>query len=390
VKKIVLFTHPHFEGHQSMPRFAAMLADGMRKRGFSVEVWMPLPRFHSLPAPKGLKKWLGYLDQYLLFPAEFRRRIKTENADTLFVFTDQALGPWVPLVAHRPHIIHCHDFLALRSALGEMKENNTSWTGRLYQGMIRSGFGKGKYFISVSHKTRDDLHRFLPSAPLLSEVVYNGLNRAFEPAQDQRRVRKALSAETGLELTNGYLVHVGGNQWYKNRAGVIELYTAWRHIALVGLPLLYIGEPPSASLLETYHSSPFTRDIYFLSNKTDLFVEKAYQGATLLLFPSLAEGFGWPIAEAMATGCPVLTTNEAPMTEVGGDAAIYVERYEAERAKEWCSTGAKMIEEFLTAPPAIRENIRNKSLINANRFNSEKALDHIKKIYDSVIKEAGH
>ena len=48
----------------------------------------------------------------------------------------------------------------------------------------------------------------------------------------------------------------------------------------------------------------------------DDLVKMAYVGASLFLFPSLAEGFGWPIAEAMASGCPVITTNKRPMTEV--------------------------------------------------------------------------
>ena len=52
----------------------------------------------------------------------------------------------------------------------------------------------------------------------------------------------------------------------------------------------------------------------------------AYQGACFLIFPSLMEGFGWPVVEAMASGCPVITTGEPPMNEVGGDAAIYISR----------------------------------------------------------------
>ena len=49
-----------------------------------------------------------------------------------------------------------------------------------------------------------------------------------------------------------------------------------------------------------------------------------YSGAELLLFPSLEEGFGWPIIEAQASGCRVVTTGKAPMTEVGGNAAFYL------------------------------------------------------------------
>lgn len=147
---LVFFTHPAFLGHQSMPRFAKMLEDGMKQRGHSVARWSPRPRLFALPSPRALRKWLGYIDQYFLFPIEVRSRIKDTIPDTLFVFADNALGPWVPLVKNRFHVIHCHDFLAQKSALGQISENPTSWTGRLYQKFIRRGYSTGKIsFLSL-------------------------------------------------------------------------------------------------------------------------------------------------------------------------------------------------------------------------------------------------
>ena len=148
-----------------MPRYANMLAKGLEDRGHSVRVWMPASWFSSLPFPSSIKKWLGYLDQYIIFPVLVRMRLMRCDDDTLFVFTDQALGPWVPLVANRPHVIHCHDLLAQQSALGLLAGNRVGWTGRKYQAYIRKGFSRGKNFISVSQKTRDDLHELLNTTP---------------------------------------------------------------------------------------------------------------------------------------------------------------------------------------------------------------------------------
>ena len=50
-----------------------------------------------------------------------------------------------------------------------------------------------------------------------------------------------------------------------------------------------------------------------------------YSGAAALLFPSLYEGFGWPLIEAQSCGCPVITSNRSPMTEVAGSAALYID-----------------------------------------------------------------
>jgi hypothetical protein len=141
-----------------------------------------------------LAKWAGYVDQYLLFPLRMRAEMAGDPAETLYVFCDQALGPWVPVAAHRAHVIHCHDLLALRSALGDVPENPTSWSGRAYQRYIRRGFSRGRHFISISQKTRADLHRFGGVTPLTSEVVYNGMNHPYQrllPEQADAMLREA-------------------------------------------------------------------------------------------------------------------------------------------------------------------------------------------------------
>ena len=386
---IVFFAHPAFLGSQSMPRFAQMLADGMRERAHQVAVWAPQPRLHKLLKAKAGQKWLGYLDQYVLFPAQVRRRLRQCPADTLFVFTDHALGPWVPLVADRPHVIHCHDFLAQRSALGEIAENPTSWTGRQYQAFIRRGYSRGQHFISVSHTTRQDLHRFLPAAPASSAMIYNGLNQDFA-LHDVASARRAVGQATGLDLRAGYLLHVGGNQWYKNRLGVVELYDAWRAGGGANLPLLLIGEAPSEALVQLRKQSAYQADIHFLPGVPDAQVRLAYAGATVFLFPSLAEGFGWPIAEAMAAGCPVITTQEAPMTEVGGSAAFYIPRRPATPAggTAWAAAGAQVIQRVVAHGPAERAATTAAGLANAGRFGAAAALDQLEVLYQAVLQKA--
>jgi glycosyltransferase involved in cell wall biosynthesis len=364
-----------------------MLAEGMKVRGHNIEVWFPQPIFFKLPVLNTLQKWMGYIDQYILFPIELRSRLKSRPQDTLFVFTDQALGPWVPLVKNRPHVIHCHDFLAQRSALGEIAENPTSWTGRQYQKLIHRGYSKGKCFISVSQRTQSDLHRFISSSPLLSEVVYNGLNQTFVP-HDSAKVRSILGSKFGFNLTSGYLLHVGGNQFYKNRLGVIEIYNAWRSNSNSSLPLLLIGESPAQNLLKVYNQSSYKKDIHFLVGIEDEFVRQAYAGASVFIFPSLAEGFGWPIAEAMASGCPVLTTDEAPMSEVAGNAGFLISRRPKNEllAKEWAIEGSIILNKILALTSAERKRVIELGIENAKRFDSEVALSKIEDIYIHITK----
>jgi len=381
--KIVFFAHPLFLGSQSMPRFVGMLADGMKSRGYEVEVWRPEALFSA--KINSFKKWMGYIDQYVVFPQQVKRRLKDDNGEVLYVVTDHALGPYVPLIADRPHVIHCHDFLAQRSALGEIPENMTSATGRAYQSYIKKGYSKGKNFISVSEKTRKDLGSFLKEVPKRSEMVYNGINTAFQP-QEVEASRNLLSEKLDLALNEGYILHVGGNQWYKNRVGVIEIYDAWRAKYGKQLPLLLVGQQPNASLKLKYEASPYKNDIHFLKNITDEEVKMAYSGASAFLFPSIAEGFGWPIAEAMASATVVVTTNAAPMLEVAGDAAFLIGRKPSVKAEQqqWAEGAAEVLDRALSLTAEQREEWINKGRENVARFKLDDALDQIEKIYSSV------
>ena len=386
--KIIFFAHPHFLGHQSMPRYASMLAEGMKKRGHNVQLWMPRPIFYRIPFPEKIKKWMSYIDQYIFFPIYIRSRLRKEAQDTLFVFTDHALGPWVNLVANRPHVIHCHDFLAQLSALGEIQENKTSWTGRQYQNFIRQGYRKGKYFISVSQKTKKDLHRFLLFSPKISEVVYNGLNYKYTP-DDPVAARNLLGQRIGINLSSGFLLHVGGNEWYKNKAGVIEIYNAWCSNEGQQIPLLLVGNMPDSKIANEYEKSPFKSEIHFLKGLNNEDLSYAYIGASLLLFPSLDEGFGWPIAEAMASGCPVITTDHAPMTEVGGNAALYISRRpnNASYVSAWANEGAKAINKVLSISPNQLKYVMEVGLLNTKRFATDLFLDKIESIYKMVLSQ---
>ncbi|MFN3379571.1 MAG: glycosyltransferase [Runella zeae] len=368
-----------------MPRYARWVSEGMKARGHQVEIWSPKATFFNFNVPVGLKKWMGYIDQYIIFPIEVKNKLKKLPKDTLFVFTDHALGPWVPLVANRSHVIHCHDFLAQRSALGEFKENPTSWTGKIYQWYIRRGYQKGKNFISISKKTQADLHQFLKKKPVVSEIVYNGLTQVFTPTNDLTTTRKEIEKKIGIDVKEGYLLHVGGNQWYKNRVGVIEIYDTWRTQSIKQLPLLMLGSPPSKEIVQLYSSSIYKDDIHFITNASDELVKLAYQGAEVFLFPSLEEGFGWPIVESMASGCPVITTDAAPMSEVGGDVALRIARrpYQS-KIDSWKQESAKALNELLQISQVEYGVIVKKGLKRAKEFSSESALDKIEIHYINI------
>lgn len=385
---IVLFTHPDFTASHSMRLYAKLIKEGMQLRGHTVEEQTAEAFFSKVKLP-GLRKWLGYADQFLIFPIDLKLKLSNWSDETLFVFADHALGPWVPLVKRKPHVVHCHDFIAQKSALAELTENKLSRTGIWYQKLIRRGYSKAKNFISISRATQTDLHRFLKEKPCISEVVYNGLNQDFKPG-DTTQVCNFLSKKYQIDLNQGYIFHIGSNTFYKNREGVLAIYDVWRGQTRLQLPLILVGEAPNDELKKLREQSSYAADIHFLTGVEDAYLQMFYQGARLLLFPSLEEGFGWPIAEAQACGCPVLTTAKSPMTEVGGDAAFYIPRLnKKESVSLWASKAAAEVEKVIALADTDLQAIEAAGLENAKRFNTQNTLDAIELIYKRILLNHG-
>src|SRR5690606_22347433 len=121
----------------------------LKQRGHKVEVWTPRAYFNKFPF-RAAKKWLGYIDQFIIFPLRVKMLMIKKSKNTLYVLADQSLGPWMFLILNKPHVIHCHDFLAQRSELKEISENKLGISGKIYQRLIRNGYKKGVNFISIS------------------------------------------------------------------------------------------------------------------------------------------------------------------------------------------------------------------------------------------------
>jgi hypothetical protein len=184
-------------------------------------------------------------------------------------------------------------------------------------------------YIAVSENTARDLIKIYPHICSDSIVVaHNGLSNYFYPAKPEEVIN--FKAKYGIQKP--YFLMVGNRlalNDYKNATlffKALKKFPRKDEVAVVcvgGEPVL---EPELAELAAGVETHVLKLD--------DKELKFAYSGAICLVYPSLYEGFGLSILEAMACGCPVITCRNSSIPEVAGDAAIYVDEYRAEEMVE--------------------------------------------------------
>ena len=355
---------------ESMLRFASLMERELKAQGHSVELLQPAAFLgRLLPVDKGLGKWLGYVDKFVLFPFKVRRA--KSDYDVIHI-CDHSNALYVKHVAEKPHVVTCHDVLAIKSALGEIPQNKVSATGRAFQRLILEGLRTADLIVCDSETTRTDLLRVAGRASDSATVVYLSLNYPYSPmTQDDALARLD---QYGFDGRSPFFIHVGGAQWYKNKIGVLQIFDKLRRLVAHKHPrLLMVGKPLSGSLVEHVSASGLAGAVVTLSGVSNEDLRAAYSLADGLIFPSLQEGFGWPVLEAQACGCPVFTTGRPPMTEVGGSGAVYFDPTDAAGAAETIAGALR-----------LREGIRQSGLKNISRFSVDKMIQGYLGAYERV------
>lgn len=208
--------------------------------------------------------------------------------------------------------------------------------------------------IAVSKATKEDLIEKIGINPSRIGVVHEGVDKAlFKPTK----------AEALVYSLKPYYLFVGTIQPRKNLERIIEA------AARIEKRLVIVG------------SKGWGRDIKmrgnvaFLGRVEDKQLPALYSGAIALVFPSLFEGFGLPILEAQACGCPVITSNTSSMPEVGGKGVIYVNPYSVESIENGM---VKIMNSDL------RFKIIKAGFENVKRFSWEKCARETLKVLESV------
>jgi len=179
--------------------------------------------------------------------------------------------------------------------------------------------------VAISESTRHDLIRFFQMDPSRISRVYNGVDldawkRDPGPGWQDVIRRHGLS---GCK----YVLYVGDADWRKNVDGMIE-GLAWARARGADVKLAMAGvlsEERSLHVQELAREARVEAEVLRLGFVSDDDLLALYKGALAHLFVSRAEGFGLTVIEAMAAGCPVITTRRTSLSEVAGEAALLVD-----------------------------------------------------------------
>jgi len=259
-----------------------------------------------------------YVARYLLYPLRLRR--EAHRADVVHIL-DHAYAHMLTTARRRPVVVTVHDLMpviVLRSPRGGLPE---SVRNRLLRRTLKA-LRLADVFIVGTEWLKRELATWLGDDRKIRVVPF-GVDRAFfreAPGGRERGRRDWRIPEDAFVV-----LHVGSTVDRKNVPLVIQTVARLRMEVGVDVHLLQVGgrlTPEQEQQIERLGLSRVVRSVPAAYERT---LRRAYRAADVLLFPSLYEGFGFPVLEAFASGLPVVTSGAGGLREVGGDAAVIVE-----------------------------------------------------------------
>ncbi len=235
---------------------------------------------------------------------------------------------------------------------------------------------RAKHIIAVSECTRRDLAAAYRLPPAKITVVGEAAAPHFCPQAPE--MVAAVRARYGLP--ERYLIFVSTIEPRKNLARLLAAFETLRADGLSdGLVIVGRRGWLYDDFFARLERSPARDAVIFPGYVPDADLPPIYAGAQACVFPSLYEGFGLPVLEAMACGTPVATSFTSSIPEVGGDAALYFDPISVEEITE---TTRRLLHD-----PSLQEELRARGLTQAAQFSWERAARETQAVYDDLLRK---
>jgi glycosyltransferase involved in cell wall biosynthesis len=230
--------------------------------------------------------------------------------------------------------------------------------------------------LTVSQLSKDDIVRHLGIDPAFIHVTHGAVSSTFQPVDDPGR---AGSLRTKYGLNTKYIFGIGSADPRKNIETLVNSYAllpeslrAEYHLAIMWTaPVL---AEAISKRIDDLGIGRFVHFLYQVPNEDLVFL---YNEASLFVFPSLYEGFGLPVLEAMACGTPVVAANTSSIPEVAGDAALLVE---ARDAKGIAGAMERVLSDERLASGMVQKGLKRNSM-----FSWEKCARETIMVYNQTL-----
>ena len=226
--------------------------------------------------------------------------------------------------------------------------------------------------IFISQSTKADYQKFFPG--------FKGKTCVISPGYDTELFKDSPSSSNILNLSTKYILYLGRLETKKNIKNLILAYKIFRKKTKLTPKLVLAGKEGCgfSEIISEINKldANIRHDIIIPGYISDKDLGNLYAGADLFIFPSLYEGFGIPILEAMACGTPVACSKSSSLPEAGGDAAVYFEPNNPEEI-------ADSINSVLTNP-ALRSKMIAKGFIQAKKFSYTKMAKEVLDVINSL------
>lgn len=323
----------------------------------------------------------------LALPPNFRRRALWTPCHHRF--ERQALA--VELLSVGLDVLHSPDFIPPSRLLRKWKSVITvhdlaylkfpevlTPESQRYYGQIGPAVEEADAVIAVSENTKRDLMAILDAPERKIVVIPEAPDQEYKPISDPAAIASTLRK---YNVRSPYFLFVGTIEPKKNLTTLVKSYAKFREIGRrdASLPSLVVAGRAGwlcADVFQAVEDLGLKSHVHFLGPvpRTDL--PLLYNGALAVTYPSLYEGFGLPVLEAMACGIPVVTSSVSSLPEVAGDAAITVDPRDVEALTQ-------AITRVWTSPD-LRAELRRKGLARAQLFSWEKTACATLEVYERV------
>ena len=312
-----------FCNHRGLGNYSRNLIEGLGKFYPENQYFLYTPKYSSAPVknwsipqktsirePRGLLKfvpslWRGF---YL------SKDIFSNGLDIYHGLSHEL--PWGIEKSNARSIVTIHDLIAFRFP------HLFPWLDRqIYMKKMAYSCQKADLVVAICEQTKRDIQEFLNISAEKIKTLYQSIHPRFYDPPEKSSIEKVLAK---WKITFPYILFVGALEERKNVLTLVKAYSSIKQSKEYGLILVGRGGYYQKKVKELIGELGLSEKVKILSQVESCELPCLYTGSTLFCYPSLFEGFGLPVAEALFCGKPVIVSQGSSFPEVGGEGSIYI------------------------------------------------------------------